>query len=197
MKALRYSVAVAATSRREDEQQEARRRAAAAQIRQFPDPVLKQRAREVEGFDADLEALADRMVGLMHDAHGAGLAAPQIGLLRRIFVYQAPDAEEARALVNPELVEASDERDVDGEGCLSLDVLLRVGHHVPIERPVRVRLHARDVAGNEVEIEAEGHEARILQHELDHLDGVLILDRAEGPARKEAMRVLREALDAD
>jgi peptide deformylase len=189
--------AVATTSRKDEERDARRRAAAAAQIRQFPDPVLKQRAREIQSFDADLEALADRMVGLMHDAHGAGLAAPQIGLLRRIFVYQAPEAEEARALVNPEIVSSSDERDVDGEGCLSLDVLLRVGHHVPIERPLRITLHARDVAGNEVEIEAEGHEARILQHELDHLDGVLILDRAEGPARKEAMRVLRQALDAD
>jgi peptide deformylase len=188
---------VATTSRKDEERDARRRAAAAAQIRQFPDPVLKQRAREIQSFDADLEALADRMVGLMHDAHGAGLAAPQIGLLRRIFVYQAPEAEEARALVNPEIVSSSDERDVDGEGCLSLDVLLRVGHHVPIERPLRITLHARDVAGNEVEIEAEGHEARILQHELDHLDGVLILDRAEGPARKEAMRVLRQALDAD
>jgi len=190
---------VATTSRRSDEERDddRRRAAAAAQIRQFPDPVLKQRAREVEAFDADLEALADRMVGLMYDAHGAGLAAPQIGLLRRIFVYQGPEAEEARALVNPEVVEASDERDVDGEGCLSLDVLLRAGHQVPVERPLRVRLRARDVAGNEVEVEAEGHEARILQHELDHLDGVLILDRAERPARKEAMRVLREALDAE
>ena len=133
---------------------------------------MKQRAREVQAFDADLEALADRMVGLMHDAHGAGLAAPQIGLLRRIFVYQAPDAEEARALVNPEVVEPSDERDVDGEGCLSLDVFCAPATTCRSSARCACGSSARDVAGNEVEIEAEGHEARILLHELDHLDGV-------------------------
>jgi peptide deformylase len=172
---------------------EERRRAAFAQIRQHPDPVLKQRAREVEHFDEDLEALAGRMMRLMQDAHGAGLAAPQIGLLRRIFVYQPDPDEPPLALVNPELVEVGAETAVEGEGCLSLELLLRAEVVVPVERALRVRLRARDVSGAEVEREAEGHEARVIQHELDHLDGVLMLDRTTPEGRREAMRTLRLA----
>jgi len=186
-----------ATRSRRTDSEEARRAAAAAQIRQFPDPVLKQPARVVEAFDDDLAALAERMLELMDDAHGAGLAAPQIGLLRRLFVYRPPETEEPRVLVNPRLVEASAERAVEGEGCLSLDVLLSAGHQVPVERHERVRLHAVDVAGAPFELDLAGHEARIVQHELDHLDGVLILDRAERAARIDAMRLLRQAIDAE
>jgi peptide deformylase len=180
----------AAEQAREDEEA---RRSAQAQIRQFPDPVLQQRARDVERFDDDLEALAERMIRLMRQAHGAGLAAPQIGLLRRLFVYQAGEDAEPAALVNPEIVEASDETAVEAEGCLSLDVLIRSDLAIPVERPVRVRVRARDVHGEPVERDVEGHEARVIQHELDHLDGTLILDRAAPEARREAMRALRLA----
>src|SRR5215210_1932944 len=131
----------------EEARDEEERRAAQAQIRQFPDPVLQQRAREIEAFDDDLEALAERMIRLMHQAHGAGLAAPQIGLLRRLFVYQAGEDSEPLALVNPEIVEASEETVVESEGCLSLDVLIRAEIPVAVERPVRVRVKARDVRG--------------------------------------------------
>ena len=177
---------------REDEE----RRAAQAQIRQFPDPVLQQRAREIGTFDEDVAALAERMIRLMHQAHGAGLAAPQFGLLRRLFVYQAGEDAEPLALVNPEIVEASEETAVDGEGCLSLDVLIRSEVPVPVERPVRVRVRASDVHGEPFEREVEGHEARVIQHELDHLDGTLILDRTTPEARREAMRALRLARTA-
>ncbi len=186
---------MASGTRTEAEQarDEEERRAAQAQIRQFPDPVLQQRAREIGAFDDDLEALADRMIRLMHQAHGAGLAAPQIGLLRRLFVYQPGDDAEPLALVNPEIVEASEETAVDTEGCLSFDVLIRAEVAIPVERPVRVRVRARDVHGTVVEREAEGHEARVIQHEIDHLDGTTILDRATPEARREAMRTLRLA----
>ncbi len=191
----RYPAGMARTSRAEavEAREEEQRRVAQAQIRQFPDPVLHQRAREVELFDDDLEALSERMVRLMRQAHGAGLAAPQLGLLRRVFVYQTGEDAEAVTLVNPEIVEAAEETAVDGEGCLSLEVLIRAETTVPVERPVRVRVRARDVHGNPVERDAEGAEARVIQHELDHLDGVLILDRAAPEARRAAMRALRLA----
>jgi peptide deformylase len=178
---------------KDEAQDEARRMQALGQVRQFPDPVLKQPARDVESFDEDLDALAQRMIGLMHDAHGAGLAAPQLGLMRRLFVYVTPEGEEL-ALVNPEIVEQSDERDTDGEGCLSLALLIDLGHEVPVERSLRIRLRARDTAGNELERLLEGREARVVQHELDHLEGTLILDRTTAEARREAMRLLRGAL---
>jgi peptide deformylase len=134
------------------------------------------------------------MTGLMHEAHGAGLAAPQIGLLRRLFVYQIGEDTEPVALVNPEIVEASEETDVDGEGCLSLALLIDRGHQVPVERNLRIKVRAHDPDGEVVEVEAEGHTARVIQHEMDHLDGTLILDRTSREARQEAMRILRDAL---
>jgi peptide deformylase len=172
----------------------ARRAAARAQIRQYPDPVLRSAARPVEHFDDDLQSLADRMVELMHDAHGAGLAAPQIGLLRRLFVYQLEPDSEPRALVNPEILERGEETAIEGEGCLSLYTLIDEDVTVPVERALRIRVRARDLAGDEVEFEAEGHEARVIQHEADHLDGKMIIDpdRAADPdARRQAMRILR------
>ena len=171
-----------------DPQVEARRRLALAQIRQYPDPVLRLEAQEVEEFDGDLEHLVERMMRLMQDARGVGLAANQVGVLRRVFVVQADDEEEPRALVNPSIVERSDESDVDDEGCLSMQ-----GVVVAVERPLRVRIEASDEDGNPVSLELEGLRARVAQHELDHLDGVLILDRTTPEDRREAMAVLRQS----
>jgi peptide deformylase len=186
---------MATTDRSAERAQRAERQAAArAQIRQYPDPVLRSEARAVEHFDDDLRALVERMIRLMHDANGAGLAAPQIGLLRRLFVYQADGESEPRALVNPEIVARSEETAVEGEGCLSLYTLIDEDVTVPVERALRVTVRAHDPEGQPVEFEAEGHEARVIQHESDHLDGKLIVDldrAADADARREAMRILR------
>ena len=171
-----------------DAQVEARRRLALAQIRQYPDPVLRLEAQEVVEFDGDLEQLVERMIHLMQEARGVGLAANQVGILRRVFVIQADEDEEPQALVNPVIVERSSEVDDDDEGCLSLQGVL-----VPVERPVRVRIDARDAEGNPVTLELEGLPARVAQHELDHLDGVLILDRTTPEGKRDALAVLRQS----
>jgi peptide deformylase len=171
-----------------DAQAAATRRLALAQIRQYPDPVLRLEAQEVEDFDGDLAQLVERMIRLMQDARGVGLAANQVGILRRVFVIQAEEEQEPRALVNPVIVERSDELDEDDEGCLSMQ-----GVVVPVERPVGVRMEARDEEGNPVTVELEGLPARVAQHELDHLDGVLILDRTTPEGKREAMAVLRQS----
>ena len=171
-----------------DAQAEAKRRLALAQIRQYPDPVLRLEAQEVVEFDGDLEQLVERMIHLMQDARGVGLAANQVGILRRVFVIQADEDEEPRALVNPVIVERSSELDDDDEGCLSMQ-----GVVVPVERPVRVRIEARDAEGNPVALELEGLPARVAQHELDHLDGVLILDRTTPEGKRDALAVLRQS----
>ncbi len=180
--------------RRDAEREEELRVAAQRQIRQFPDPVLKQRSREVELFDDDLVALTERMEQLMDDAHGAGLAAPQIGLLRRLFVYHGGEERGTVVVVNPEIVAVGEERATDGEGCLSLALLIDDGHTVPVSRHVTVTLRAADEFGVVTEREVSGHEARVVQHELDHLDGVLILERTTVDGRRDAMRLLRGAL---
>jgi peptide deformylase len=168
----------------------ARRAAALARIRQWGDPALKASARPVERFDDELRAEVAHMAGLMDDALGIGLAAPQLGHLRRLLVYRpGPDAP-VTALVNPELEWKGSDLEVAEEGCLSLQ-----GVHVEVERPVNVRVRARDEHGEELTVEASGLEARVIQHEMDHLDGVLILQRTTREQRKEAMRVLREAAD--
>jgi peptide deformylase len=168
----------------------ARRAAALAHIRQWGDPVLKTRARPVERFDDELREEVGRMSALMDDALGIGLAAPQIGHLRRLLVYRpGPDAP-VTALVNPEIEWRGDEEEVAEEGCLSLQNV-----HVEVERPVYVRIHARDEHGEDLVVEASGLEARVIQHEMDHLDGVLILERTTREQRKEAIRALREAAD--
>jgi peptide deformylase len=164
---------------------EARRRIALAQIRQYPDAALRLRAHEVEDFDDDLRRLADRMVALMHDAQGVGLAATQVGVLRRLFVFE-PDEDGARAIVNPEIVVRDDEKETEEEGCLSLQ-----GVRAPVERSVRVTIKGVDPDGSEVQWELEGLGARVVQHELDHLDGVLIIDRTDDESRKKALAVLR------
>jgi len=164
-----------------------RREAALAQIVQFGDPVLKSKASPVTEFGPQLRAEAERMVEIMRDAIGVGLAATQLGVLRRLLVFQAgPDALPA-ALANPEVEWISDDVIVAEEGCLSLP---RVS--VDVERPLHVRVGGSDLDGRRVTIEASGLEARVLQHEIDHLDGVLILDRAPRDQRKGALRALRE-----
>ena len=169
-----------------DAEREARRRIALAQIRQYPDPALRLKANPVEEIDDDLQRLAERMTVLMVEARGVGLAATQVGVIRRLFVFQLTEEDEARTVVNPELLERSDELASDDEGCLSLQGVL-----VPVERHVSVTLGGRDEQGEELRLELEGHAARVVQHELDHLDGVLIIDRTTAEARKEALATLR------
>jgi peptide deformylase len=171
-----------------DAEQAARRRLALAQIRQYPDPVLRMEARPVEDFDRDLLRLVDRMKELMKDANGVGLAANQVGVLRRVFVF-SPEEGVVAVLVNPGLVRKSEEVDVDDEGCLSMQ-----GIAIPVERPVSVRIEGRDERGKEVGFDLEGLPARIAQHELDHLDGTLILDRTTDEGRRQALAALRPRL---
>jgi peptide deformylase len=171
-----------------DPEVEARRAAAMSFIRKLGDPVLKSSATPVDRFDEALQAQVARMGGLMNDALGVGLAAPQVGMSQRLLVYRVgPDAP-LIALANPEIEWASDETDVGEEGCLSIP-----GVAVDVERPVHVRVKALDEAGETRSVEASGLEARVIQHEIDHLDGVLILDRTSKEQRKEAIRALREA----
>jgi peptide deformylase len=172
-----------------DAEREARRRVALAQIRQYPDPVLRMRAHEVERFDDELARLAERMTTLMKEAAGVGLAANQVGVLQRIFVFQPNSEEEARALVNPEIVARSDEAEADDEGCLSMQGVL-----VPVERALRVTIAGKDPSGENVRYELDELAARVVQHELDHLDGVLVIDRTTAEGRREALAVLRQAV---
>ncbi|HTU78724.1 MAG TPA: peptide deformylase [Solirubrobacteraceae bacterium] len=174
-----------------DPETRARRDAALRHVRKFGDPALRASALPVEHFDASLRQEIARMGELMHDALGVGLAATQLGVLHRVLVYKAYVDDPLSALVNPELEWLSEELETAEEGCLSLP-----GVHVEVERHAQVRVRARDEAGEDLEIEAEGLEARVIQHEIDHLDGVLILDRISREARKEAMRAMREATEA-
>ncbi len=171
-----------------DAETRARRDAALRHVRKFGDPVLRATALPVERFDDDLKAEVQRMGELMHDALGVGLAATQLGVLHRVLVYKAYVDDPVTALVNPVLEWMSEELELGDEGCLSLP-----GVHVEVERHAQVRVRALDEAGEELEVEAEGLEARVIQHEVDHLNGVLILDRISRDARKEAMRAMREA----
>jgi peptide deformylase len=171
-----------------DAEREARRRAALSLVRQYPDPVLRMKANEVEDFDDSVTDLVDRMTMLMDEARGVGLAAPQLGVLRRVLVYRTADDEPVTALVNPRIVSSQDESDNLEEGCLSLGAATVV---VEVERPVAVRLEAQTPEGEPVQIEAEGLQARVIQHEVDHLDGVLIIDRTTPEQRKEALAQLR------
>ncbi len=169
-----------------DPEAEGRRRLALSQIRQYPDPVLRMQAREVESFDGDLRRLAERMTQLMRDANGVGLAATQMGIIRRVFVFQTDPEADPVAVVNPVVVERSDETSVEDEGCLSLQ-----GVQMPVDRPITIRLEGRDLEGGELPLDLTDHAARVVQHELDHLDGVLILDRTTDEARKAALAILR------
>lgn len=179
---------VAAEPERElDDEARRRRSEAFAQIVTFGNPALKSRASDVTEFGPALEAEAERMIGLMHDAIGVGLAAPQLGALRRILVFQSgPDAR-PEALVNPEFEWLSDETELGLEGCLSLPRIA-----VDVERSLHAVVRAQDVAGEPLLIEASGFEARVLQHEIDHVNGVLMLDRSPRSQRRAALRALRE-----
>ena len=171
-----------------DAEREARRRAALAQIRQYPDPALRMRANDVDGVDDSVAALVERMTTLMQEARGVGLAAPQVGVLRRVLVYQTSDDDPVVALINPRLTGSSDELETLDEGCLSLGAASVV---VPVERPSAVTVEATTPGGEQVTVEAEGLEARVIQHELDHLDGVLIIDRTGPDERRRALGQLR------
>jgi peptide deformylase len=171
-----------------DAEHAARRQLALAQIRQYPDSVLRMTAPPVESFDDDLRRLVVRMQELMQDASGVGLAATQVGVLRRLFVF-VPAEDEVAVLVNPEIVRRGDETDTDDEGCLSIQ-----GINVPVERSLSVRIEGKDENGEDVAFDLEGTAARIVQHELDHLDGTLMLDRTTPEARSAALGALRPRL---
>ena len=164
-----------------------RREAALAHVVKFGDPVLKSKASPVSNFGPELRAEVERMIAIMRDGMGVGLAATQLGVLRRLLVFQAGSDNEPTALVNPVIEWLSDEGSLAEEGCLSLP---RVS--MDVERPLHARVSGRDAEGEPIEIEASGLEARVLQHEIDHLDGVLILDRTSRDQRKGALRALRE-----
>jgi peptide deformylase len=174
-----------------DPETRARRDAALRLVRKHGDPVLRSRALAVERFDDRLREQVARMGKLMDEALGIGLAATQVGLMNRVLVYRVDADGPIAALVNPELEWASEEREAMEEGCLSLPGVL-----VEVDRPVHVRVHAQDERGERILIEASGLEARVIQHEMDHLDGVLILERTSRDQRKEAMRTLRETAPA-
>jgi peptide deformylase len=171
-----------------DPEVEARRMAAMSFIRRLGDPILKSKATPVDRFDDSLRGQVARMAGLMSDALGVGLAAPQLGVSQRLLVYRVGPEAPMIALANPEIEWQSDESEVLDEGCLSIP-----GVTVDVERPVHVRVRALDEEGDPRSVEASGLEARVIQHEMDHLDGVLILDRTTRDQRREAMRALREA----
>ena len=165
----------------------ARRQIALSQIRQYGDPVLRMRANEVASFDEELARLSERMLLLMHDADGVGLAATQVGILRRVFVFN--NEGEDVVVVNPVLAKAGGGVEVDSEGCLSLGPV-----RMPVERPVGVTLEGVGVDGAPFSLELEGMPARVVQHEYDHLDGTLIIDRTDPESRREAMAQLRPRL---
>jgi peptide deformylase len=169
----------------------ARREAALAHVRSFGDPVLRAEARPVEVFDQGLLDEVARMGAIMHDSLGIGLAATQVGILNRVLVYRVEHDSPINALVNPIIEWSGKDKEVLEEGCLSLP-----GVNVDVERPIYVRVRAQDPTGAPILIEASGLEARVIQHEMDHLDGVLILDRTPRDQRKEAMRILRERSEA-
>ncbi len=159
----------------------------ALEMRTFGDPVLKTRATPVEDFDESLERLAEEMLVTMREQEGVGLAANQVGRLKRILVAALEDEE--YVLVNPVIQQVADTKEAAPEGCLSIP-----GIQVEVERPTAITISGQDTSGGQIEIEAEGLLARIFQHEVDHLNGVLILDRTDRASRKAAMREWRERL---
>jgi peptide deformylase len=169
----------------------ARRDAALAHVRKWGDPVLRTKARPVAQFDSALRSEIEHMSELMIDALGIGLAATQVGVLHRVLVYRVHQQAPVAALVNPEVEWAGNETEALEEGCLSLPRVL-----VDVDRPIHVRVRALDEQGEPILVEASGLEARVLQHEIDHLDGVLMLDRTSREERKAAVRTLREAEQA-
>ena len=174
-----------------DPETRARREAALKLVRKYGDPVLRSRALEIERFDGALRDEVRRMGRLMHDSLGIGLAATQLGVMHRVLVYRVESEGAIAALVNPVVEWTSEETEPMEEGCLSLPGVL-----VDVERPVHVRVRARDERGEPLLVEASGLEARVIQHEIDHLDGVLIVDRTSRDERKRAMRTLRDTVPA-
>ena len=168
-----------------DPERAARRQIALAQIRQYPDAALRMEARPVVEFDDELRSLVERMKLLMVDANGIGLAATQVGVLRRVFVFQRAE-DEVAAIANPEIIERSEVTEVADEGCLSIQ-----GITVPVERAFTVTIVGKDENGSDVRYELEDYSARCVQHETDHLDGVLMIDRTTPAARREALGILR------
>jgi peptide deformylase len=164
-----------------------RRDVALAQVVKFGDPVLKSKASPVTEFGDPLRAEVERMIEIMRDGMGVGLAATQLGILRRVLVFQAGADAEPSAVVNPEIEWLSEDLAVAEEGCLSIPHV-----SVDVERSLYARVSGLDLKGEAVSLEASGLEARVLQHEIDHLDGVLILDRTSREQRREALRALRE-----
>lgn len=159
----------------------------ALEIRAFGDPVLKTRAAPVDTFDESLSRLAEEMLATMREREGVGLAANQVGRLKRILVAAVEDDE--YVVVNPVIEEVADTTEQGPEGCLSIP-----GIQVEVERATGITLSGQDLSGAPLRIEASGLVARIFQHEVDHLDGVLILDRTDRDSRKAAMREMRERL---
>lgn len=153
-------------------------------IRLFGDPVLRQRAPEVTELDADLARLVDTMIATMHEARGVGLAAPQVGVQKRLYTYDVGD--DPGVIINPQIVETSGEWLYD-EGCLSVP-----GLSFEIVRPKMVTVQGIDLGGNEVVLVGDELMGRLIQHEIDHLDGVLLLDRLDADTRKAALRELRQ-----
>jgi peptide deformylase len=171
----------------ESAEERARHDAALAQIRKLGDPVLRTKALEVSSFDARLHEQVERMRVLMDEALGVGLAATQVGSLARVLVYRVERDSPTAAVINPRIEWRSAETDTMEEGCLSIP-----GIRVDVERSLHLRVGAADEHGAAITIEASGLEARVLAHEIDHLDGVLMLDRASRAQRREAMRAWRE-----
>jgi peptide deformylase len=174
-----------------DAETRARRDAALRQVRKLGDPALRASALPVDRFDEALRSEIERMGELMGDALGIGLAATQIGVLHQLLVYRVDPEDALTALINPVLEWSSEETEIASEGCLSIPFV-----HVEVERPAEVRVRARDVHGEELQVQANGLTARVIQHEMDHLDGVLMIDRIPREERKDAMRTMREALQA-
>jgi peptide deformylase len=156
-------------------------------VRTFGDPVLKQESHEVSDFDDRLVGLTELMFTVMDRENGIGLAAPQIGVLKKIFVWRDPDTDERHIFINPRIVARSDEVEISDEGCLSVP-----GHPMEVARAERVVVEAQDLHGGPIRLEAEGLLARIMQHEIDHLEGHLILDRASQEERRRVLREIRE-----
>lgn len=175
---------------RRDPEVEARRRAALRYVRTFGDPVLRAKALDVDSFDAHLKSEVGQMVEIMHDSIGVGLAATQLGIMHRLILYRKLEENEPAPLVNPVIEWESAETETADEGCLSLPGVL-----VAVERPESVRVSAKDLEGNGLEVEASGIEARVIQHEIDHLDGVMIIDRTTKELRKLALHHLREGTE--
>jgi peptide deformylase len=168
-------------------EREQRRQLALRHVRQYPDPVLRRETHEVTEFDDELRQLVQRMWSIMDDAFGVGLAAPQLGLLLRLFTWRVEEGDEPQVLVNPRITWSSEETDVAEEGCLSLGDM-----RVDVRRPVAIKVTGQDLDGTELELEPEGFLARVFQHEIDHLDGVLAFERAaDDDARRSALAYLR------